>query len=44
MRVLIDSIAVFFIIVTISETEMNAYRYNFGQNPTDEILVQNNIS
>lgn len=44
MQVLIDSIAVFFIIVTISETVMNAYRFNFGQDPTDEILVQNHIS
>ena len=40
MRVPIGSIAVFFIIITMSETEMNAYRFNSGQDPTDEMLAQ----
>lgn len=40
MCVPIGSIAVFFIIITMSETEMNAYRFNSGQDPTDEMLAQ----
>ena len=39
MCVPIGSIAVFFIIITMSETEMNAYRFNSGQDPTDEMLA-----
>lgn len=40
MRVPIGSIAALFIIIIMSEAEMNSYRFNSGQDPSDEMLAQ----